>query len=81
MTESPADGGSETRDASSELERLARAALGSDISDESGAPPSNLEQSIVTLAMSEKYRGAFIHPDLLRKYDEYIENARNGHSR
>lgn len=76
MTESEGDD-TRGRDASSELERLAEALL------VNGLPPNERDDphldtpgsTMASILRSEKYRGAFIHPDLLKQFDQYIKNG------
>jgi len=82
MTES-GSGSGRREDPSSELERLARAIRRneSDLSTD-GEPEGNPNipgddpaQGALDISLLERYRGTFIHPDLLGKFDECINNG------
>jgi uncharacterized membrane protein len=59
---------------SSELERLAEA-LQVTQNGQNGSPPESSDSTMASILLSEKYRGAFIHPDLLEQFGRCIKDG------
>jgi uncharacterized membrane protein len=81
VTESEGDNLKE-QNVSSELERLAEALQvdtpprnGRDDVQPDDADDASSGSTIAGILLSEKYRGAFIHPDLLHQFDQCIEDG------
>ncbi len=59
-------------DNSSTLERLVERALANGASDPDSAES---KAELVRVLLSERYSGAFPHPDVLRQFDDVIDNG------